>query len=124
MIWETVRLAFRTIRRNLLRSFLTVLGIVIGVAAVIAMVTVGQGSSAAVNANISALGTNVLQLRPGRPGQGPGPRGDLIAFSLHDAEALAELPGVDGVAPQVRSSVQVIFAVFSAVSVLLRGLPT
>ncbi len=109
MIWETVRLAFRTIRRNLLRSFLTVLGIVIGVAAVIAMVTVGQGSSAAVNENIEALGTNVLLVRPGRPSQGPGPRGDLVAFSLRDAEVLAELPSVWSVAPQVRTTQQVIF---------------
>ncbi|MFT4151012.1 MAG: ABC transporter permease [Paracoccaceae bacterium] len=109
MIWETVRLAFRTIRRNILRSFLTVLGVVIGVAAVIAMVTVGQGSSAAVTANIEALGTNVLLIRPGRPSQGPGPRGDLVAFSLADAQALADLPIVQSVAPQVRSTQQVIY---------------
>ena len=65
MIWETVRLAFTAIIRNKLRSFLTVLGVVIGVAAVIAMVTIGQGSSAQVEASVEALGTNVLIVRPG-----------------------------------------------------------
>jgi putative ABC transport system permease protein len=109
MIWEAIRLACRTIRRNLLRSFLTVLGIVIGVAAVIAMVTVGQGSSAAVQANIQSLGTNVLMMRPGRPGQGPGPRGDNVAFKLADAEALGAMAIVQSVAPQVRSTQQVIY---------------
>ena len=108
MIWETVRLAFRTIRRNLLRSFLTVLGIVIGVAAVIAMVTVGQGSSAAVQSNIQSLGTNVLLMRPGRASMGPGPRDDAVAFSLADADAIAAMPIVQAVAPQVRSTQQVI----------------
>ena len=109
MIWEAIRLACRTIRRNLLRSFLTVLGIVIGVGAVIAMVTVGQGSSAAVQANIQSLGTNVLMMRPGRPGQGPGPRGDNVAFKLVDAEALGAMAIVQSVAPQVRSTQQVIY---------------
>lgn len=109
MIWETVRLAFRTIRRNLLRSFLTVLGIVIGVAAVIAMVTVGQGSSAAVQSNIQSLGTNVLLMRPGRASMGPGPRDDAVAFSLADADAISTLPIVQAVAPQVRSTQQVVY---------------
>ena len=55
MTWETVRLALRSVRRNALRSFLTLLGIVIGVAAVIAMLTIGSGTTQKVKADISKL---------------------------------------------------------------------
>ena len=63
-------LALRAISRNMLRSFLTVLGIVIGVAAVIAMVTIGNGTTAQVSAELSKLGTNMLFVRPGQFGPG------------------------------------------------------
>ncbi|WP_333833462.1 ABC transporter permease [Rubrimonas sp.] len=90
MLWEAIRLAFQTILRNALRSFLTVLGVVIGVAAVIAMVTVGQGSTAKVAADVGALGANLLIVRPGQPQQGPGASaGTAPAFSLRDVDALA-----------------------------------
>ena len=72
MIWETLLLAGREIRRNVLRSSLTVLGIVIGVAAVITMVTLGDGATAQVTADISNLGSNMLQVRPGQGFHGPG----------------------------------------------------
>ena len=68
MIRETVHLAIQAIFRNAMRSILTVLGIVIGVAAVIAMVTVGQGSSDQVTADVEKLGTNVLMVLPGAGG--------------------------------------------------------
>jgi putative ABC transport system permease protein len=105
MLFETVTLAFRTILRNKLRSFLTVLGVVIGVAAVIAMVTVGQGSSAQVAANVASLGSNVLVLRPGKLQMGPGPRSNSRPFSLRDAESVAALPVIAAAAPQLSSSV-------------------
>ena len=63
---NTLLLALREIRRNLLRSFLTILGIVIGVAAVITMVTVGNGATRAVSDQISSLGSNLLMVRPGQ----------------------------------------------------------
>ena len=66
MIWETILLAQRAIRRNMLRSSLTVLGIVIGVAAVITMVTLGSGATAQVTSDIAKLGSNMLQVRPGQ----------------------------------------------------------
>ena len=106
MIWETVSLAFTAIVRNKLRSFLTVLGVVIGVAAVIAMVTIGQGSSAQVSASVESLGTNVLSLRPGKFRMGPGGGGGgapPAPFGLRDSEAVAELPLVAYSAPQVTS---------------------
>ncbi|MGP3698924.1 ABC transporter permease [Rhodobacter sp. NSM] len=109
MLWETVRLAFIAIVRNKLRSFLTVLGVVIGVAAVIAMVTVGQGSSAQVSANVASLGTNVLILRPGKRMMGPGVRDTSPAFTLRDVEALQELPVIRAVAPNTSSSQTVVY---------------
>ena len=71
MLFNTFLLALRSIRRNLLRSFLTILGIVIGVSAVITMVTLGNGATQAVQTQISSLGTNLLMVRPGQR-QGPG----------------------------------------------------
>ena len=72
MIWETFMLAQREIRRNVLRSSLTILGIVIGVAAVITMVTLGGGATAQVTSDISSLGSNMLMMRPGQGFHGPG----------------------------------------------------
>jgi putative ABC transport system permease protein len=110
MLWETVTLAFTTIIRNKLRTFLTVLGVVIGVAAVIAMVTIGQGSSAQVTASVAALGTNVLTVRPGTRSFGP-PTGGASAprFVVKDAESLAELPQVGYVAPVESSGQTVVY---------------
>jgi putative ABC transport system permease protein len=76
---NTLLLALRSIRRNLLRSFLTILGIVIGVSAVITMVTVGNGATLAVQNQISSLGTNLLQVRPGQR-MGPGSGGASAPF--------------------------------------------
>ncbi len=108
MLWETVRLAFTAIIRNKLRSFLTVLGVVIGVAAVIAMVTIGQGSSQSVTASVEALGANVLVVRPGQRMMGPPTGADAPRFDLKDAEALGELSSVAAVAPSVTSSQTVV----------------
>ncbi|WP_333817487.1 ABC transporter permease [Tabrizicola sp.] len=104
MIWETVRLALLALKRNKLRSGLTVLGVVIGVAAVIAMVTVGQGSSRAVSSSVASLGTNVLALRPGSQQMGPGGSGSARSFNLRDVAALRELSVITAVAPTVNSS--------------------
>ena len=71
MLWNTLLLALRSIRRNLLRSFLTILGIVIGVAAVITMVTLGNGATKSVSDQISSMGSNLLMVMPGQR-FGPG----------------------------------------------------
>ena len=71
MFWNAIVLALREIRRNVLRSSLTILGIVIGVASVITMVTIGEGETAQVQADIQKLGTNLLQVFRGQ-GFGPG----------------------------------------------------
>ena len=71
MIWNTFILALRGIRRNVMRSVLTILGIIIGVAAVITLVTIGNGTTAQVTQQIAAMGTNVLLINPGQR-HGPG----------------------------------------------------
>ena len=109
MLLNTLLLALRSIRRNLLRSFLTILGIVIGVGAVITMVTLGNGATLAVQNQISGLGTNLLQVRPGqRLGPGTG-GGSAPAFKEVDAEAIAsQIGGIAAVAPEARTSSTVV----------------
>ena len=111
MLLNTLLLALRSIRRNLLRSFLTILGIVIGVSAVITMVTLGNGATQAVQMQISSLGTNLLMVRTGQrqgPGGGGGGAG-IPSFKEADAEAiLAQIGGVAAVAPEGRASVTVV----------------
>ena len=111
MLLNALLLALRSIRRNLLRSFLTILGIVIGVSAVITMVTLGKGATQAVQMQISSLGTNLLMVRTGQrmgPG-GPGGGGGAPSFKETDAAAiLAQIGGVAAVAPEGRASVTVV----------------
>ena len=110
MLWETVILAFREIRRNVMRSSLTILGIVIGVAAVITLVTLGRGATAQVTAEISSLGSNLLQIRPGQGFRGPGGASEAAKpFKEKDAAAIAQqIPGIASVAPLAMRSGQVI----------------
>ena len=105
MLLNTLLLALRSIRRNLMRSFLTILGIVIGVSAVITMVTLGNGATLAVQNQISGLGTNLLQIRPGQR-MGPGAGGvGAPSFKEVDADAIAsQIGGISAVAPEARSS--------------------
>ncbi|NMM36360.1 MAG: FtsX-like permease family protein [Glaciimonas sp.] len=109
MLLNTLLLALRSIRRNLLRSFLTMLGIVIGVSAVVTMVTLGNGATLEVQNQISSLGTNLLMVRPGqRQGFGGG-SGGAPSFKEADAVAIAnQIGGVQAVAPEGRSSVTVV----------------
>ena len=86
MLWNTLLLALRSIRRNLLRSFLTILGIVIGVAAVITMVTLGNGATRSVSDQIASMGSNLLMLIPGQR-YGPGSEG-APKFRSADADAI------------------------------------
>jgi len=109
-MWRnTLWLSFREIRRNLLRSFLTTLGIVIGVAAVITMVTLGRGATQAVSDQISSLGSNLLMVRPGqRLGSGRDAAGSA-PFKEADAVAIArEIGGVQAVAPSTNTGVTVV----------------
>jgi putative ABC transport system permease protein len=86
MLWNTLILAIRAIRRNIMRSFLTILGIVIGVAAVITMVTLGKGATKSVTDQIAGMGSNLIMLIPGQR-FGPG-SGGAANFKLADADAI------------------------------------
>ena len=111
MLFSVFMLALHSILRNMLRSFLTILGIVIGVSAVITMVTLGNGATQAIRTQISGLGTNLLMVSPGQrgPGGGGGGGGGVPQFTEADAEAIqAQIGGVAAVAPQGRASVTVI----------------
>ncbi|WP_112309701.1 ABC transporter permease [Pseudogemmobacter bohemicus] len=109
MIFEAIRLALRSILRNKLRSFLTMLGVVIGVGAVIAMVTVGQGSQQQVAQSVSSLGSDLLVLRPGVRGFGPPQPGMNRPFSLRDSDALEDLPEARLVAPVTTAQARVVY---------------
>ena len=107
MILNALLIAIREIRRNLMRSFLTVIGIVIGVAAVITMVTLGRGATETVKQNISKMGNNLLVLRPG---QGWGGGGGSQMFNLQDVESIRDqVGGIASVAPFVSNNAQVVY---------------
>ncbi len=111
MIWNALMLALREIRRNVLRSTLTSLGIIIGVAAVITMVTLGNGATKQVANQISSLGSNLVQVMPGQRPRGPGgARESAQPFKVADAEAIErEINGIEPVAPAVSQASQAIY---------------
>jgi len=105
-----IKVAFRALRRNKMRTALTMLGIIIGVGAVIAMVGIGNGAKAQVQARIAALGQNVIQLFAGSINRGGVFSGFGGAGTLTVEDALAigkEVPGVSAVSPEVRSGAQI-----------------
>ena len=110
MFAETMRQAMQAILRNAMRSFLTILGVIIGVAAVITMVTIGQGSTVQIESDVSKLGTNLLIIRRGA-GMGPPSSGrSAPQFTLKDVEAIKEqTPGVLAATPANTSSQTVIY---------------
>jgi putative ABC transport system permease protein len=107
MIKEIVWVAMAAIRANALRSFLTTLGIIIGVSAVIAMVAIGEGAQRTVEAQIQRMGTNVLTVRPGQQMFGGISRDGTARLTVEDAEALkSRSGGLLTVAPEVSSRAQ------------------
>ncbi|OPY00375.1 MAG: Macrolide export ATP-binding/permease protein MacB [Syntrophorhabdus sp. PtaB.Bin006] len=110
MIWNALVLALRAIRRNKMRSFLTILGIVIGVAAVITLVTVGGGATAKVTEDIAKLGSNLLMVTPGQMRGGGGGHGEAKAFEVDDAKAIVrDVSSLAAVAPSSSSSAMAVF---------------
>jgi putative ABC transport system permease protein len=107
-----VKVAFRSIARNKVRSFLTTLGIIIGVAAVIAMVAIGQGATAMVQQQIASMGTNLIIVMPGSSGRGgvKWGAGSVTTLVPEDATAIKEdCPAVGEVASAVRGGAQCVF---------------
>ncbi|MFN4873269.1 MAG: ABC transporter permease [Akkermansiaceae bacterium] len=106
MIFNALLIAIREIRRNLMRSFLTVIGIVIGVAAVVTMVTLGRGATASIKDQISKMGSNLLILRPGEGWSSWG----APQFMLSDMHAIRDqVPGIASIAPFVRTNVPAVY---------------
>lgn len=106
----TVAIALGAIGRNKLRSALTMLGVIIGVASVIAMIALSSGARAAIDEQIESLGTNLVYISAGSSGRWGvrGGAGSTTTLTLEDARAIAELPGVARVSPGVRGREQVI----------------
>ncbi len=123
LIYEIVMVALAAIRANVLRSVLTTLGIVIGVAAVITMVSLGEGAQQRVQAQIQRMGTNVLTIRPGQEFMGGVGRGET-RMSVEDAEALrSNSGGLILVAPELQSRLQVAYARWNASTTILGTWP-
>lgn len=109
MIWNSFQLALTSIGRNVLRSTLTMLGVIIGVAAVVTMVNLGRGATASITAQIASMGSNLLFVRPGQRA-GPGVRMTAEPFELDDAQAIQrEIPAVTDVAPSASSKLIAVF---------------
>jgi putative ABC transport system permease protein len=107
LFFEIIRVALEAIRANKLRSFLTMLGIIIGVAAVITMVALGEGAKRAVEDQIASLGTNVLNVRPGQ-GFSRGVKSGSAKLTIDDALAVRrEAAAINAVAPELSRNQQV-----------------
>ncbi|MBI5691785.1 MAG: ABC transporter permease [Verrucomicrobia bacterium] len=108
---NTLRVALRALRRNTMRSLLTALGMIIGVAAVITMVSIGSGAKAQVEAQVASLGQNLITVMPGSFTSGGmrGGFGSSVTLTPEDAEAIAaEVKDIDGLSPEVRDRNQVL----------------
>ena len=111
-IFQTIPSALAALRANKGRSILTTLGIIIGVAAVIAIVALGEGASASVNSQLAGLGTNLLTITPGstRSGGAAAGAGSSLTLKATDADAISQnVQGLSGVSPVVSGSAQIIY---------------
>ena len=110
-IYRLLLEALENLNANKMRSMLTVLGIVIGVAAVIAMLSIGRGAQASITSQIESIGTNLIYVTPGSTSEGgvQSATGSAGTLTLDDADALAELPNVEAVASVTDSFVQVVY---------------
>jgi putative ABC transport system permease protein len=100
-ILELVRLALSRLRRSRVRAALTMLGVIIGVASVVGLVSVGRGTTAQITAQLSALGTNLLTISP------TGGQSSSAALTLDDAAAIADIDGIAAVAPEIETQATV-----------------
>jgi putative ABC transport system permease protein len=107
MLWMILKVALKSLAANKLRSILAMLGIIIGVGAVISMLALGAGAKKSVMERMSAMGTNLLIVRPGQRGSMGVVSGTQQNLTLEDAEALLPLEGIKAIAPVVQGNAQV-----------------
>src|SRR5665648_1121016 len=105
---NTFKIALTAIRRNKLRAFLTMLGIIIGVASVIAMLAMGEGSKSYIKNQMSGLGTNLVMIMPGAEAHGPVRSSGTSKLEMSDLEAIARNQYVAAISPLVQSSAQAV----------------
>jgi ABC-type antimicrobial peptide transport system, permease component len=111
-LWESIRVSLRALRTNKMRSFLTMLGIIIGVGAVVAMVGIGNGATASITSQIQGLGSNLLVVTPGQSNTGGvmGGAGSASTLAMSDVDKIeATSTAVKAVAPAVSTRVQVVY---------------
>ena len=109
---DPLKISYRNLTAAKFRSFLTILGIVIGIASVIIMLAVGTGASNSITSSVSGLGSNLLTVSPGAE-RGPGSQvsgaaGSSQSLTRADATAIAGLSGVENVSPEVNSQQQIV----------------
>ena len=110
MIGATILMALREIRRNLMRSGLTMLGVVIGVGAVVALVSIGRGATESVTSSIASMGHNMLTVSPGADRHGPSRGAASTPFEAADSTAIRdEIKGISAIAPTAGKSVVLIY---------------
>jgi len=110
LIWELFKMAMRSLVANKLRTFLTALGIIIGVASVISMISLGEGAKKQTLATISKFGTNIISVKPGQKKSRHVSTGNVETLMLEDAYAIRDqVKNINGVAPQVYQTAQLKF---------------
>lgn len=122
--WQIIRVAFRAILANKMRTSLTMLGIIIGVTSIIAMISIGEGAKKQVLESISRFGTNLLRVRPGAARMGHVRTGSVETLTIDDADAiLKEVQGLRAVSPSVSNSAQVKYANKNATTLITGTTP-
>ena len=122
---EILKVAFGAIRANKMRSLLTMLGIVIGIAAVITMISLGEGAQRSVQQRLQALGTNVLSVSPGQNMWGGIDRGEGVSLTVEDATALLRDPkAIKAVSPELQRNQQLQYGGANANAEVVGGWPS
>ncbi|HEX6558085.1 MAG TPA: ABC transporter permease, partial [Longimicrobiales bacterium] len=122
---EILKVAFGAIRANKMRSLLTMLGIVIGIAAVITMVALGEGAQRSVQERLQSLGTNVLNVSPGAQMFGGIDRGEGVSLKVTDAEALLrDARTIKAVSPEMQRNQQLQYGGANANAEVVGGWPS
>ncbi|HEY0602869.1 MAG TPA: ABC transporter permease [Herpetosiphonaceae bacterium] len=107
-VWESVRIALESLRSNKLRTFLTMLGIIIGVWSVVSLISIGNGAQRAITDQVEGIGTNLLSVVPGSQRRGPGSQAGNTELTLDDVEAIRRsVPELDYVTPMFQGSAKI-----------------